>query len=243
MQLGPRTLSVGVLFVAALSAACGKESPMAPSVPATTEGTGVITVADQIVKVVEPPTKPSFPCVYDAAPIEIVRHWHHTTGEIAVTATGGCEWTVEQGSGWLKVITPRQGSGSGTIGFALPTYTEKGSRRMAVVVRWLANADKQNVWITQEGCSYGMSAVSQAVPVKGSKSSVSVFSDPVSPLCTTPCPWTAISDSKWVRVVSTSPLSGDNNLTYEVDENTTGKPRVGTIQVGDMTFYVKQSGS
>ena len=110
-------------------------------------------------------------------------------------------------------------------------------------MRWPTVTAGQNVWVTQEGCWYAMSAMSQELPAQGGRSSVTVYGDPVSQTCSIGCPWTATSEAPWIRVLSSMPRAGDDLLMYEVDANPTGVDRVGTIRVDRMTLTVRQRGA
>jgi len=211
--------------------------------PAPAERTGVIVVAGQSVVVVQAPAGSPIPCVYAVAPVEFVQHWHYTGGDIALTTTAGCAWTAGAGADWLSVTTAAQGSGPGTIRFATPTYTLDGSRRAPVEVRWPTDTAGQNVWVTQEGCWYAMSALNQELPVEGGRSSVTVYGDPVSQTCMIGCPWTATSQASWIRIISSMPRAGDDLMTYEVEANPSGQDRIGSIRVERMTLIVRQRGA
>jgi hypothetical protein len=214
----------------------------APANPAPTERTGVITIADQTVVIVQAGAGSTTPCVYSVVPVEFVQHWHQTGGEIALTTTAGCAWTAVSTTDWLTVTTAPQGSGPDTIRFATPTFTDGGSRRAPVEVRWPTITAGQNVWVTQEGCWYAMSATNQEFPVAGGRSTVTVYGDPVSQTCSIGCPWTATSLAPWIHVISAMPRAGDDIVTYEVDANPTGQDRVGSIRVERMTLTVLQRG-
>ncbi len=214
--------------------------------PAAAERTGIIALAGQTVVIVQAAAGSPIPCVYSVVPVEFVQHWHQTGGDIALTTTAGCAWTASVGAGadWLTLTTAAQGSGSSTIKFAMPIFTEQGgTRRAAVEVRWPTITAGQNVWITHEGCWYAMTATSQELPVQGGRASVTVYAGPVSQTCMIGCPWTATSQAPWIRVISSMPRAGDELMAYEVDPNPTGQDRVGSIRVETMTLTVRQRGA
>jgi hypothetical protein len=208
---------------------------------AAIERTGVISIAGQAVSIVQAAAGSPIPCVYSVSPVEFVQHWHQEGGDIALATTAGCDWTVTTVVDWLTA-TPAQASGPGTIRFVTPIYTESATRRAPVEVRWPTATAGQNVWVTQEGCWYAITVTSQEFPVQGGRASVFVFGDPMSQSCRIGCPWNAVSQAPWIRVISSMPRAGDDMITYEVDANPTGQERVGSIRVERMTLVVRQRG-
>ncbi len=211
--------------------------------------TATITIAGIGVSIVQtafvppPPPPPTPDCTYSVAPTEFLLHWHHTGGEIAVTTADRCGWTVSAAEDWLTVQTPAESSGSGIIRFLTSAFTEQTSRRAPVRVRWPTVTAGQNVWITQEGCWYGISAKTQTAPAAGATQMVFVVSSPISTSCAIGCPWNAVSQVPWIHVLSAMPRSGDDPFSYRVDANTTGASRIGQIVVGSLTLTVTQAGS
>jgi len=57
----------------------------------------------------------------------------------------------------------------------------------------------------------------------------------------TGCPWTAVSNSSFLTVTSGASGSGNGTVGYEVAQNSTGVPRMGTLTIAGLTFTVNQS--
>ena len=57
----------------------------------------------------------------------------------------------------------------------------------------------------------------------------------------TGCGWTASSNASWLTITSGSFGSGNGNVGYHVDVNSTGNPRSGTLTIAGLTFTVNQS--
>ncbi|HXW06639.1 MAG TPA: BACON domain-containing carbohydrate-binding protein [Vicinamibacterales bacterium] len=195
-----------------------------------TERKANIQVADQTWTVRQDPPSAA-ECTYSVTPAEIVLHWHHTGGEVRVSTRAGCSWTVSTGEAWLNVSGPTAREGDGGVQFTTGIYTVDGTRRAPIEVRWPTATAGQNVWVVHEGCRYGMDESTRTFTAAGGQAQVMVVTQPVSSSCMQGCPWTAVSDSSWIRILSGSPGVGDNPFSYEVLPNTTGVSRTGAITV------------
>jgi hypothetical protein len=184
---------------------------------------------------------PPVECDYSVAPTEVGLHWHETGAQVALTTTAGCTWTVDSGAEWLTLSTPSAGAGPATIRFGASIFTDPGSRRAPIRVRWPTATAGQNVWVTQEGCYYAISVKTQAAPAAGGTSTVFVLGTPVSVNCMVGCPWTAVSEASWIQIVSSMPRAGDDLVTYRIEPNTTGQSRTGTIRIETAVLTVIQA--
>jgi hypothetical protein len=189
----------------------------------------------------EPPPVPT-DCRYSVSPVELRMHWHHTGGEVSLTTESDCRWTVDPDTPWLSLVTPPEGSGSTGIRFSMSPYTEESSRAAALRVRWPTPTAGQNVWITQEGCTYGVSVTTENVVASGGTGTVYVYGTPISTSCNLGCPWTATSQVPWIRVTSAMPRAGDDRFTYQVDPNPDTSERVGQILVERRIITIRQAG-
>jgi uncharacterized repeat protein (TIGR01451 family) len=55
------------------------------------------------------------------------------------------------------------------------------------------------------------------------------------------CPWQVVSNDPWLIVTSGSLGLGMGTVSYDVEVNTTGSPRIGTLTIAGLTFTVNQS--
>jgi hypothetical protein len=196
----------------------------------TTERSATMRVMDQTLTVRQDPPAPQN-CEYSVSPVEMTLHWHHTGGEVRLTTRGGCPWTVEAGEPWITVSGPTARDGEGPVQFTTPVFTDETRRAAPIELRWPTPTAGQNVWITQEGCRYGLSETSRMFTAAGGSGRIDVFGDPFTPVCSLGCPWTVLSQVSWIRITSGSPGSGDNPFSYEVQANGTGQTRTGTMTV------------
>jgi len=208
---------------------------------ATDERQTTIAVAGRPVTLRQAGAKPAPPppCTYTVSPLTAVSHWHGMNFTVDVVTSAGCSWTATASEGWL-FLTDAAGVGPGAISVSLGSFTEDATRRAAVQVRWPTETAGQNVWVTQEGCRYGVDP-SASVAASGGTRMATVVMQPLSPACATGCPWTATSNVSWIKVTSSMPRAGDDAFFYQVDANI-GGPRVGTITVAGRTHTVNQAG-
>lgn len=212
----------------------------------TDSRTGIIQVAGVDVAVGQAAAEPQPPiptdCQYSVTPVQLTMHWHQTGGEVALTTSGGCRWTVDSDSEWLNLATAPEGSGSTTIRFSMSAFTEEASRAAALRVRWPTPTAGQNVWVTHEGCYYAVTVTTANFTADGGRGTVDVFGDPRSTGCAIGCPWTATPQVSWIHIVSGSPGVGDDRFTYQVDPNPGSQERIGQILAARRMITIRQAG-
>lgn len=189
----------------------------------------------------DPPVATS--CSYGVEPTSTSLHWHGSVGdglEVRLTTAAQCPWTAAAGASWIELVTAPGGAGSATVRVRVPAYVEQQTRRAPLEIRWPAATAGQNVWITQEGCYYAISITSDNVPAAGGRRRVSVFGTPVSVDCAIGCPWTVTANASWIRVPGSASRAGDDDVFFDVDPNTTGAPRSGTLTIAGRTLVVNQ---
>jgi hypothetical protein len=57
------------------------------------------------------------------------------------------------------------------------------------------------------------------------------------------CPWTAVSNAPWLRVISGGSGDGSGTIAYSVDANPAPSARTGVLTIAGRTFTVSQSGA
>jgi hypothetical protein len=83
-------------------------------------------------------------------------------------------------------------------------------------------------------CAYALGSNSQGFLSTGGTGSISVA-------VLSGCSWQAASNVPWISVSSGATGSGNGTVTYSVEANGTGNPRVGTLTVAGLTFTVNQA--
>jgi hypothetical protein len=196
-----------------------------------------VTVRQAAAATPPPPTA----CEYSVSPTEVTEHWHGISNwAVTISTAGGCGWTVTPAESWITV-NKTSGAGAGTVLVNVSEFTADATRRAAVQVRWPTPTAGQNVWVTQEGCRYGVDP-GASFPAAGGSGQATVVTQPLSPSCNIGCPWTAVSNAGWVHVTTAMPRAGDDAFFYRVDANT-GAARTATITVAGRTHTVSQAGS
>ena len=150
-------------------------------------------------------------------------------GGARIDVNGGpsCGWTASSGAGWITIVSAPSGSGSGFID--VTTAANSGPARSGTLV-----VAGRTVTINQDsGCVVTLGTPSTTIPAAGGPGAVSVSASGG-------CDWTATSNAPWIAVTGGSPGSGGGNVTFNVEANTTGAPRSGTITIGGAGFTVNQ---
>lgn len=189
----------------------------------------------------DPP--PSASCTYSVDPTNAVLHWHGSAGDgmdVQLTTLGHCPWTASSGASWVELLTASSGTGSAAMRVRVNVYTSETPRSATLMIRWPTPTAGQNVSITQSGCRYAISLSTDNVPAAGGRRRVSVFGDPATVDCMIGCPWAIANVAPWVHVSGSTTRAGDDDVFYDVDQNTTGYQRTAVIAIGPVTLTVVQ---
>lgn len=209
--------------------------------PGSSERKTTIRIAEQAIEVRQ--SRDQRTCTYAVSPTDVVLHWHDTGREIQVQTDGDCSWTVASNAAWLTFTGPSSRSGSGALQYVTPTFTEDATRRAALELRWAAPSAGQNVWVSQEGCRYGVYPATLTVDAAGrSGIMINVVTQAVSASCSLGCPWTATPSASWIQITSGTPGSGDNPFFVTIPANA-GAARSGSITVAGQIVRVVQGGA
>jgi hypothetical protein len=189
----------------------------------------------------DPPS--AAPCTYGVDPTSTLLHWHGAVGDgfaVNLSTSTSCSWTAASGAPWIELLTTGSGSGPATMKVRVGAYTQETTRSAPLMIRWPTATAGQNVWVTQEGCYYAISVKTDTAAASGGRRRLSVFGTPVTTSCMLGCPWEARSNAPWLHVVGATSRAGDDDLSYDVDVNTTGAPRTGTLTIAGLTLTVTQ---
>jgi len=207
---------VGVLLVcAALAVSCGSDS-----------------------------TAPSETCRYSVTPLSLQPCMWATQVTATVTTTSSCKWTATPSASWMTITQSGSVTGPGTITVSV-TNNWEAPRSGVVTVRGPGSTEGQDVHVSQAGCYYSVTPASFSFRASGGSGSFDVLqmSDPNT--CGGPlqdaCVWTAVSDASWIKITSGMPQTGDQQVRFTVERNTTGASRTGTITVHDKVVQIAQS--
>jgi hypothetical protein len=205
---------------------------------------GTIHVAGVDVRVVQ--SGDVLLCQYSVAPVTFNPCMPASTLTTTVTTGLSCPWTASASVSWLAIGTGQAGSGSGTITFSTSENYD-APRTGAIMVRWPAPTQGQNVQIAQAGCMYAVSRSAFMFGAEGGSGTFNVLqqSDPYTcgGALQDGCIWTATADVPWIVITSTGPRKGDDEVRFAVSANTTGATRSGAIRVKDKIVVITQSGA
>ncbi|HLM60650.1 MAG TPA: BACON domain-containing carbohydrate-binding protein, partial [Pyrinomonadaceae bacterium] len=145
---------------------------------------------------------------------------------LTVLTGAGCAWTAISNQPWL--ITTSSGVGDGTINYSVAENTTLSSRTGTITV------GGQVFTVNQEPvvCTYSINPTTAEIPAIGGAFSFTLSTN------NSACPWTAVSNSPFIKTSSSG--NGNGTINYTVAENTTTQRRSGTITVAGQTFTVNQ---
>jgi len=154
------------------------------------------------------------------------------TGNVTVTAGGGCAWTAVSNASWIDVTSGASGTDNGIVQYSVDANASSSPRTGTLTIAG------QTFTVSQSGavaCTVAMSPTSASFPQAGGSTSVTV---------TAPagCGWTAVSNSSWIMVTAGAAGSGNGMVTYSVAPYT-GRPknRKGTVTIAGLTLSVRQT--
>ena len=184
---------------------------------------GTVTIAGQTLTVTQ-----ESGCAFTVSPEMIAAPAAGGPAHIDVSGAPSCAWNAASAAGWITIVSaPAAGNGNG--GIDVTTSANSGPARSGTLL-----VAGRTVTVNQDsGCTITLGAASATVPAGGGPGAVSVSAPGA-------CPWTAVSNAPWIAVTGGSPGSGDGNVSFNVQANTTGAPRSGTITIGGAGFTVNQ---
>src|SRR5438132_12962598 len=58
-------------------------------------------------------------CTYSISPTNRVHGYGAATNSVSLTTASGCAWTVVNTNGWIRILSPTNGLGSGSVRYAV----------------------------------------------------------------------------------------------------------------------------
>jgi Viral BACON domain/Putative binding domain, N-terminal len=163
------------------------------------------------------------PCEYAVSPDRTSFSKDAGAGTVSVSAAPQCAWSAASNVPWMTVTAGAQGTGNGTVSFAVSRNTTTLPRRADLVVA------AQTIAITQSGdiggCQYSVAPIVFNVCMTVPALTTTITT-------TDGCPWTANarSDSPWLSVTGGASGSGSGSITMRVSDNWDA-PREGVVEV------------
>src|SRR3989475_338507 len=130
-------------------------------------------------------------CTYSISPTNRVHGYGASTNSVSVTAASGCAWTVVNTNSWIRILSPTNGVGSGSVSYAVDANQSVNWRTGVVMV-----AD-QFLTLTQQpaACTYSISPPSRTHGYGATTNSVSLTTG-------SGCAWTVVNTNSWITILS-----------------------------------------
>jgi len=165
--------------------------------------------------------RPPAACTYEVSPASADFVKDAGTGTFSVAAPAGCSWTAVSSASWLVVTSGGQGSGSGSVSYAIARNVDVAERTAAISV-----ADRRFT-VRQSGdagsCQYSVTPVDVRPCMPGGSVNATITTQAA-------CPWTAASNASWLTVSNGAAGSGSGTVTMTFGDNYDA-PRQGIIMV------------
>ena len=165
--------------------------------------------------------RPATACIYELSPGSAEFGKDAATGTFSVGAPNDCAWTSTSGAPWLLVSSGNEGSGNGTVSYAV-------ARNLDVVARTATIAVVNKTFTVRQsgdigGCQYSVAPVdlSSCMPAGSLTATVTTQAG---------CSWTVAPSASWITLPSGSSGTGSGVITIAFSENYDA-PRDGVAMV------------
>ncbi len=196
--------------------------------PSVNQRTGVVLIGGQPFSV----TQRGILCSYSISPTDRTHGYGATSNSVSVTAPSSeCAWTVGNTNAWINVLSGTNGSGDGTVLYAVAANPGMSDRTGVVLI------GGQSFTVTQRGipCSYAISPIDRTHGYGATTNSVSVTT-------TSTCAWNVANTNAWISLLSDTSGTGDGIVLYAVAANSSASDRTGVVLIGGQPFTVTQRG-
>jgi all-beta uncharacterized protein/BACON domain-containing protein len=196
------------------------------SVQATTgpSRTGTLTVANQTVSITQ-----SQGCSFSISPEAQSFDLPGGSGEVAVTAAGGCSWSATSNVPWITITQGANGTGNGNVRFTVASTTgptRSGTLTIAGRTFTVTQGPLCTITLSPESTTISASGGSRTFNVQASGG----------------CSWTATSNAPWITIGQGGSGNGNGSVRVDIAANS-GEARTGTVSVAGRTFTVQQDGA
>jgi hypothetical protein len=180
------------------------------------------------------PNEPTPSCSFAVSPAAASFAPDGGTGGITVTSPAGCAWTAAASGGWVSITSGANGSGNGTVAYAVSSHAGTDARSATVTIAGQVHTVSQ-AGRPETACSYDLSPSSAAFGKDAADGTFGV-SAPAG------CAWTASSSAAWLTVTAGERGSGSGQVAYSITRNLEITERTAQIRVADRTFSLVQGG-
>lgn len=171
-------------------------------------------------------------CAFTIAPLAQNFPITGGSGNFAINMPAACSWSASTNASFVTINSNVSGNGNGGVSFTVGSNFG-GPRSGAIDV---SNGVTTRTFQVQQpsGCPFSLGLSSVNVGVGGGPGGVSVAAGAV-------CGWQGVSGAPWLQITS-SPQSGDGQVTFAVQPNPSASARSTTVTVGARSFQVNQAG-
>jgi hypothetical protein len=188
-----------------------------------------LTIAGQAVTILQAGTM----CTYSLQSGTGAVPFSGGSGSVGVVAPSVCSWTAATNDPTWLSISSSAAAGTGNVLFVAQPNTNASPRTGTLTIAGLT------YWVTQAGapCSYTLGAVSPTTVFSGGVTNHTFTFSTTASGCTP----VALSYVGWITASATF-AGNSGEVTYTVAPNPATTTRAGTIQVGEQTLEIRQSG-
>lgn len=151
------------------------------------------------------------------------------TGSVRISAARECTWSAQSDAAWLRLSSPTEGQGEGSVQFTVAPNADPPSRTAQISVK------DERLQVSQSGrpCAFEVSSTRELMDPPGGERTIEVGASSAQ------CGWTAATDVPWIAIVAGREGTGNGAVVFRVDA-ATGPQRTGTIAVAGQSVLVEQ---
>jgi serine/threonine protein kinase len=154
--------------------------------------------------------------------------------KIPVVAGSGCPWLATTEAPWVK-LDSSSGTGQGEVVYSVARNSGQYPRSAVINIGGQPHTVHQMAEVAPPAsCNLAMNPAAVTAPSNGGSGGINVDSN---------CPWSANSDSTWIRVTGGAASSGRGRVTYSVAANNSPVPRTGIITIAGQVHRISQAGA
>lgn len=185
------------------------------------------------------PEPPPPSCTVQVAPQTLDVPSQTGGATLDVTASDpSCPWTATSNAGWITVTAGGSGSGNGEVALTIAANPEptprSGTLTVAGRIVTVNQAASPPPAPTPPSCTFTVSPTSDSFGPRGGNERVEVNASD------SECAWTAASSVSWIVITSGATGTGNGDVQYTVEGNTTTAARTGTLRVAGQTVTIAQ---
>ena len=159
------------------------------------------------------------------------------TGAVRVQAASGCAWSASASASWIVLAADRDGSGTGEVQYRVERNTSTQPRSGAITIAGRTHHIRQaGAPPPAPSCSYALDPTERTFSPDGGTAAVRVQAG-------SGCDWSASASASWIVLAADRDGSGNGEVQYRIERNTSTQGRSGTITIAGRTHHIQQGGA